>query len=160
MKLKHQSTSVTLEHSRARPLPVVSGWICCRAESSSWDRPRMAFSSLHTAARRATDRSALAVTQQCSECRTYHWTAAFISFLLSVHACHFKTRRQEKMAFGCHTLRHSRVQIILLLNQMAQHCVHHAQALWLCWNSACWHYQMQHSSQCYQHARAKKDYKS
>lgn len=58
-------------------------------------RPRVAFPSLHTAAWHTTDLSAMVVTQQCFECHTHHWTTAFISFLLSVHACHVKRRREN-----------------------------------------------------------------
>ena len=117
VNLKPESTQVTLERSHTRPFPAVCGWIPARVQSrAAGQRPRPASWSLHTAAWCTADRSGVVVTQQCFECHTHHWTTAFVSFLLSVHAYHVKTRREEEMDFGCHTLRPSRVWIILLLN--------------------------------------------
>ena len=107
MQCKRQRTWVTLERSRARPSPAVCGWVPAAGQSEPLrQRPRVAFPSLHTAAWCTTDRSAMVVTQHCFECHTNHWTTAFTSFLLSV-----MSRREEKMAFGCHTLRHSRCRL-------------------------------------------------
>lgn len=104
MKLNIRSTSVTLEHSRFRLYLLSLGGFAAGQSRAVETGPRMAFSSLHTAARRATDRSALAVTQQCSECRTYHWTAAFISFFIISARMSFQKREDKRKWLSVVTL--------------------------------------------------------
>ena len=94
------------------------------AELSSCDkRPFVAFSSLRTAAWHAAHHGDMVIIQQHFEYHTYHCTTAFIYFLLSVNACHVKTRK-EKMNCKYHKLRHGRLWIILLLFAVV--------LLWLC----------------------------